>query len=128
MAYSSGDEKVGLILPNKHDPMARFRDVDDRVWDIQNFNMETMRDFPHRYREGAVPYKILKNQKLEQFDLIHKRIRELFIDKKEENPDDVVVDYSKKGKSLEPRIIQLIFEFYCQELKAGPIPINDFIS
>ena len=29
---------------------------------------------------------------------------------------------------MEPRIIQLIFEFYCQELKAGPIPINDFIS
>jgi len=28
---------------------------------------------------------------------------------------------------MEPRIIQLIFEFYCLELKAGPIPINDFI-
>ena len=37
-------------------------------------------------------------------------------------------DYIKKGKSFEPKIIQLIFEFYCQELKAGPIPITDFMS
>jgi hypothetical protein len=61
VGYSSGDEVANLNIASKHDPMARFRAVDDRVWDIQNFNMATMRDFPHRYREGALPYKILKN-------------------------------------------------------------------
>lgn len=61
MAYSSGDEEGIDNMLSKHDPMARYRCVDDRVWDIQNFDMKTMRDFPHRYREGALPYKILKN-------------------------------------------------------------------
>jgi hypothetical protein len=45
--------------------MARFKVIDERVFDIQNFEITTMRDFPHRYREGDIPYKILKLKKLD---------------------------------------------------------------
>ena len=60
LAYSSGDEVLPVGVVSKHDPMARFRVIDERVFDILNFNMTTLRDFPHRYREGDIPYKILK--------------------------------------------------------------------
>jgi hypothetical protein len=46
--------------------LQRFKKVDKRYFKIQNFNMDHMRDFPHKAREGDMPLFILKEKSFDK--------------------------------------------------------------
>jgi hypothetical protein len=48
------------------DPLQRFKKVDKRYFKIQNFNMDHMRDFPHKAREGDMPLFLLKEKSFDK--------------------------------------------------------------
>ena len=61
--YSTDEEADELMANGKADPKARFKKIDPRFYDINNFDMDVMREFPHKFRDGEVPYKILRVDK-----------------------------------------------------------------
>jgi len=44
----------------KPNPLAKFKKIDPRVYEISNYNNDNLREFPHKYREGELPWKVLR--------------------------------------------------------------------
>ena len=70
----------------KGNPNARFKKIDARVFELSNFSGE-LREFPHKYREGELPYRVLRNPKIDYFIELHDKILELF---EAENPNEFI--------------------------------------
>ena len=78
--YSSGrgEEEVKIVTKTKSDPMQRFKAIDKRVWEINNFRLDEMVDFPFKARENVLPIMVLKDWNLNHFVDIQKKIGEMF--------------------------------------------------
>ena len=72
MFYESGrgEEEVKVVVKSKIDPMARFKAIDKRVWEINNFKLSEMIDFPFKAKDNVLPLYLLNNWKLDYFEEI----------------------------------------------------------
>jgi len=50
-----------------------------------------MKDYPYKARENMVPLNVLKVQKVEHFEVMHKKIGEIF--RSEMDEEDVIIEF-----------------------------------
>ena len=58
----SEEEEVVEVKP---DEVSKYKPFNKKLLDVSPFRMEGMRYFPYRSREGEIPLKLLKVQKLD---------------------------------------------------------------
>jgi hypothetical protein len=68
--------------------------------------------YPHKARDGEVPFRLLNKNKVDYLIIVAKTLEEYQKDKK--------YQYSNLT-------IQKIFEYYCGMFKVAPMQITDFI-
>jgi hypothetical protein len=63
---TSTDDGSGMKM-RKGGPMEKFKKIDKRVFELSNFNLKILQDFPYKFREGEMPTTVLKMKKVELF-------------------------------------------------------------
>jgi hypothetical protein len=123
--YDSGadDDKKMMVQVNKEDPFNRFKGINKKVFELNNFDLEVMVDFPFKFKEAEVPYTILKDQDLTKFIQIQEGIGKMY-----GVTDIVEMKQQFKYKFWGMAEIQLLFEYFCLTFKAAAPRIDRFLT
>ena len=83
-----------------------------QLLDPSPFALDSVRTFPHKFREGDIPLRLLKVPKIE-----------FIID------SQMIIQNAQKGDGeWDLEFLQTVLEYYCKEMKAAPISLADFIN
>ena len=113
-SQSSEDEDAVPHLTKKaiaEDPELEKKKFPISILETSGFRLESVKYYPHRAREGDIPYKLLTVPKSAHVFECMTKIAEQQLEVK-----------------WDAQRIQNIFEYYCYELKAAPIILANFYN